>query len=263
MNSLRFSGSAFEETCSARHGGPADHEHVDARVDHGLGELLGALRRQRSGHRDAGLADLAQPLGDQFALHRLGVDLLHPTGGLDPPQLGHLVKQRCRVVVPRPDALEVEHAEPAELAERDRGLRRHHRVHRRGQDRQFEAVGVDLPGDADLLGVARAPRGHDRDVVEAVGAAGALGATDLEFRHGVRLTNGSVARRFVRSTETSNPSPISCANRDHDHQVELAIAVQPSRQGAAQQCADALEGSEDAVRRGEAILRVRGPPRGP
>ena len=60
---------------------------------------------------------------------------------------------------------------PPCLPERDRGRGRHHRVHRRGQDGELEAVGVDLPGDADLLGVAGAPRGHDRDVVEGVGTA--------------------------------------------------------------------------------------------
>ena len=59
MNSLRFSGSACDGDVLGGDGGAADHEHVDAGVDHGLGELLGALRRQRPGHGHAGLADLA------------------------------------------------------------------------------------------------------------------------------------------------------------------------------------------------------------
>ena len=67
------------------------------------------------------------------------------------------------------------------LAEGDRGRGRHDRVHRRGEDRQLEPVGVDLPGDADLFGVARTPRGHDRDVVEGVGTAAALGPADLDL----------------------------------------------------------------------------------
>ena len=45
------------------------------------------------------------------------------------------------------------------------------------------AAGVDLPGGADLLGVAGAPRGHDRDVVEGVRAATALGTADLDLAH--------------------------------------------------------------------------------
>ena len=61
------------------------------------------------------------------------------------------------------------------------GLGRDDAVHRRGQHRQLELVGAELPGDVDVVGVARAPRGHDRDVVEAVGAAALLAASDLYF----------------------------------------------------------------------------------
>ena len=72
----------------------ADHEHVDARVDDGLGELAGALRRQRAGDGDARVADLAEPLGDQLLLDRLGVHLLEPGGGLLAAQPGDLGQQR-------------------------------------------------------------------------------------------------------------------------------------------------------------------------
>ena len=180
MNSLRFSGSACAGDVLGGHRRAADHEHVAAGVDDRLGELLGALRRQRPGDGDAGLAHLLEPGGDQLGLDRLGVDLLQPGGGPRAVELGDLGEQVARVVVPGPEALEVEHAEAAVLAEGDRGLRRHHRVHRRRHDRQLEAVGVDLPGDRDLLGVPRAARGHDREVVERVRAASALGATDLD-----------------------------------------------------------------------------------
>ena len=61
------------------------------------------------------------------------------------------------------------------------------RVHRRGDHRQVEVVGVDLPGDRHLLGVAGAPRGHHRDVVEGVGAATALAAANLDLGHAARL----------------------------------------------------------------------------
>ena len=45
-----------------RDGRAADDEQVDAGVDDGLPELLGALRGQGAGDGDAGVADLAQPL---------------------------------------------------------------------------------------------------------------------------------------------------------------------------------------------------------
>ena len=183
MNSLRFSGSDWLRDVLGGDRRAADDEHVDAGVDDGLDVLLGALRRERAGDGDPGGAHLLEPLGDQLGLDRLGVDLLHPAGGLGAREPGDLLQQAGRVVVPRPEALEVEHAEAAHLAERDRGRRRHHRVHRRGQHRDVEAVGVDLPGGADLLGVARAPRGHDRDVVEGVRAATALGTADLDLGH--------------------------------------------------------------------------------
>ena len=159
MNSLRFSGSAWPETCSAETVVPRITNMSHAGVDDGLRELLGALRGQRAGDGDARVAHLLEPGGDQLGLDRLGVDLLQPRAAARGPSSPATSASRSRrVVVPGPEALEVEHAETAVLAERDRGLRRHHRVHRRRHDRQLEAVGVDLPGDRDLLGVARAAR---------------------------------------------------------------------------------------------------------
>ena len=60
-----------------------------------------------------------------------------------------------------------------------RGARRADPVHRRGHHRQLELIGPELPGDIDVVGVAGAPRGHDRDVVEAVGLPTLLAAPDL------------------------------------------------------------------------------------
>ena len=51
-----------------RHGGATDDEQVDPGVDDGLPQLLGALRGEGTGDGDAGVADLAQPLGDQLGL---------------------------------------------------------------------------------------------------------------------------------------------------------------------------------------------------
>ena len=214
MNSLRLSGSACEETCSALTVVPADHEHVHARVDDGLGELAGALWRQRPGHGDTGVADLAEPLGDQLVTDRLGVHLLEPGGGLLTSEPRDLGQHRGRVLVAGPEPLEVEHAQAAETAQRDRLRRRHHRVHRRGQDGQLEPVGVDLPVDADLLGVAGAPRRHDRHVVEGVRAARPLGPADLDLGHAFAGPRG-VVRRRSEAGEVKNVVGCSRASVSH------------------------------------------------
>jgi len=89
-------------------GGATDDEQVDPGVDDVLPELLGALRAQRAGHRDAGLADLAEPFGDEPGLDLGGVDLLHPGGGdvgVEPDDLG---EQPAGVLVTGPQPLEVE-----------------------------------------------------------------------------------------------------------------------------------------------------------
>src|SRR5690606_41352640 len=88
-----------------------------------------------------------------------------------------LVEQRLRVLVARPQALEVEHAEAAELADADRRGRRDDRVHGSGQERQLETGGVDLPGDRDLLRVPRtAARSEERGVDGGRPAAAAAAA---------------------------------------------------------------------------------------
>ena len=61
------------------------------------------------------------------------------------------------------------------------GRRADDAVHRRGQQRQLEAVRAEGPGDVDVVGIARAPRRHDRDVVEPVGPPALLAASDLYF----------------------------------------------------------------------------------
>ncbi len=118
---------------------------------------------------------------DELGLHGLGVDLLHAGGGLFRRELGDLGEQRLGVLVAGPEPLEVEHPDPAEAADLDGGGRAHDAVHGGGHQGQLEAVGVDLPGDVHVLGVARAPRGHDRDVVEAVGLTPGLADADLDL----------------------------------------------------------------------------------
>ncbi len=166
-----------------RHGGAADHEDVHARVDDCLGELGGALRGERGGGDDARVAHLLEAPADQVRLDRRGVDLLETAGGGLLVQLRDLVEQRLRVLVPGPQAFEVQHAEAAELADADRGLRGDDRVHGGGQEGELEAVRVDLPGDRDLLRVPGTPARDDGDVVERVRPAAALAAPDLDLSH--------------------------------------------------------------------------------
>ena len=93
-----------------RHDRALDHEDVELGFEHVLGVLLDALGRERRARDDAGVLDLTDAATDQLFLDRLGVDLLHPPGGLLVRELGDLLEQHVGVVVARPQALEVEAA---------------------------------------------------------------------------------------------------------------------------------------------------------
>jgi hypothetical protein len=152
------------------HRGAADHEQVDARVDHRLVVLHRALRGKACGHGDPGVADLLDAAADQLFLDRLGVDLLQAAGRRFVVKRRELREQRLRIFVPRPQPLEVEYGEPAEPADRDRRRRADDAVHRGDHQRHLEPIGVDLPGHADLFRVAGAAGRHDADLVQRVRA---------------------------------------------------------------------------------------------
>ena len=144
----------------------------------------GVLRADphRGGH--PGVADARHRGAEQVGIQRRGVQLLQQPdrrrrlglllGGLD--DLGDL---GLDVGVPADQALAVEHTETAEPAQLDRELRRHQRVGGVRDDRDLEPVGVELPGRRHVLRRAGAPRRHDVDVVEFVGAAGGSAHADL------------------------------------------------------------------------------------
>ncbi len=186
----------------------ADDEDVHARVDDGLGELGRALRGERGGGDHARVAHLLDALPDQLLLDGSRVDLLETAGRGVHVEARDLVEQRLRVLVPRPEALEVQHAEAAELADADRGGRGDDRVHGGGQEGQLEAVGVDLPGDRDLLRVPRTAAGDDGDVVEGVRPAAALAAPDLDLSHVCGLSS-AFQRLPVSPTDTTRGPPVS------------------------------------------------------
>ena len=134
-----------------------DHQHVEAGLERELVVLEDALRRQRSGHDDFLLLDFPDPLGDQLRLDRLAVDLLHLPGRQLLRQRGDPLELLLGVLVAREDALEVEDRQAAEPADDAGRLGRDDAVHRGGQHRQLELVGTELPGDVDVVGIARAP----------------------------------------------------------------------------------------------------------
>ncbi len=167
------------------HDGAADHEQVDAGLEHGGIVVLGALRGQRAGDGDARVADLVETLDDELRLDRLGVDLLDARGRLVRRQLRDLVEQRLRIVIAGPQALEVEHAERAHPAQGDGGGRAGHRIHRGADDRHVEFIGVDLPRGGHILRIASTTGGNDGDVVQRVSQTALLAQTDFNFlRHG-------------------------------------------------------------------------------
>jgi len=164
-----------------RDDGPLDDEDVEAGLERDRVVLAHALRCQRGGREHAGRLDLLDALRDQLGLDRLRVELLHELGGLARSRLRDALELLVGIGVARPDALEVEHRQPAQLADRDRDRRRDDAVHRGGEEGEFEQVGPELPADIDILGVARAPARHDRDVIEPVGASRLLAPPYLDL----------------------------------------------------------------------------------
>src|SRR5438270_489620 len=93
------------------------------------------------------------------------------------------VEHALGIVVSGPQTLEIQDGHTTELPDLDRRGRADDAVHGGRHQRQVEAVGVDLPGDVDVLGVARAPAGDDGDVVEAVRPPTRFADPDLDPSH--------------------------------------------------------------------------------
>jgi hypothetical protein len=186
MKSFRSSGSVRVDTCSADTTVP-----WITRMSRPAATANGAYSATRCGceacRRDhAGGLQLGDALPDQIALDRLEVDLLHAASGLVRRKAGDLLEQWVRVGVPGPQPLEVEHSEPAEPADLDGGGRADGRVHGGAEEGEVEGVGIDLPRDVDVVGVARSPARHDGDVVEPPGPAPDLPDPDVDV-HAERL----------------------------------------------------------------------------
>ena len=157
MNSFRLSGSVWARDVLGRDHGALDDEDVEAGLERRLVVLGHLLRSEGAAGDDTLGLDLLHPLGDQLGLDRLGVDLLHDPRGDLLGGRGDLVELLVGVLVAGPDALQVEDAEPTELADQARGPGADHTVHRRREERQLEAIRTQVPGDVDVIGVASPP----------------------------------------------------------------------------------------------------------
>ena len=183
MNSLRLSGSAWPLTCSALTVVPRMTNMSTPASTTALANSL--VRWGLSAPATVTPASricLSRVVISSALIGSAYISCIRRTA-VGPSSSAISASRSRRVVVAGPETLEVEHAEAAVPTERDRGVGRHHGVHGRGHDRELEAVGVDLPGDRDLLGIARTPARDDRDVVEGVGPAPALGTADLDLAH--------------------------------------------------------------------------------
>src|SRR4051794_25764999 len=212
-----------------RHDGALDHEDVEAGVERELVVARDPLRRQRRRDDDPRLLlDLLDPPGDQLGLDRLLVDRLHLARRDLLGELRDALELGVRVLEARPDALEVQYRQAAELADDPCGVGRDHAVHRRGEQRQLEAVRAERPRDVDVVGIAGAPGRHDRDVVESIRAAGLLPATDLDLHHNIL---GSLADektpRGGGVEETARNFAVAAATT-----ARATIAAGPRRNGA-------------------------------
>ena len=202
--------------------GALDDEDVEAGLERGVVVLRHLLRGEGAAGDDAVGLDLLHPLGDQLRLDGLRIDLLHELRG---DRLGgrcDLIQLLVGVLIPGPDALQVEDAEPTELTDQAGGLRADDAVHRRGEERQLETVRTEGPGDVDVVRVARPPRGDDRDVIEAVCPAALLAAADLYF-HWLTLRSfadektprrgaGNAVLAAIRRSFTNAPPRITAVN---------------------------------------------------
>ena len=184
MNSLRLSASPWVVTCSAETIVPWMTSRSTPADEHGRRELQRVLRRDADRRRDPGVSHLLDPGGDQVRLApaRSRPPAAATTGGRRraPASRSRAVDRR-RVLVPGPEPLGVEHAEPA-------GLRRRRS---RSSGLITASDGLVTSGMSNrkasicqavehVVDVAGTPGRDDRDLVEVVAPPGEPVQTDLD-----------------------------------------------------------------------------------
>ena len=119
---LQVQGRAVRRDVLGRDDRPLDDEDVEPRLDCHLVVLAHFLRRQRAAGNGAAGLDFLDPPGDQLRLHRLGVDLLHQPRRFVLGRGGDRLQPLLGVLEARPDPLQVQDPEAAELVGQDGGL---------------------------------------------------------------------------------------------------------------------------------------------
>ena len=170
--------------------GAADHQHVWVRCGYVGQQGLGPGRTH--GHRGhcARILDLGDAGSDQVGIHRGGVCLAQfgrPVAGL---QRGQAFEDAQRVGVAGPQPLDVQHTQAPQAIQLDGHRRTGHPVERRGEDRDVELVGVDLPAHVDVIRVAGPTARQDAQFVQGISPPRLLSHPDIYLCHRVAPISG-------------------------------------------------------------------------
>src|SRR5665213_1129369 len=157
------------------------HEHVSTCLLHDGRAPLRTRRRGGDGAGAAGRLDLLDAQADEAVLHGSCVDLLEEHVDVLRRRLGDVVKDVAGILVARLHAVEVEHGETAEASHLLGEADIDDAVHGRRQERDRERRSVEGEAQINLVGIDGHPSGHQRHLVEAVGAPRHLSPTELDL----------------------------------------------------------------------------------
>jgi hypothetical protein len=140
-------------------------------------------------------------------LDRSLVDLLHEGGRLVLGDPGDLFQLLFGIFEPGPDAFEVEHSEPTELVDQNRGFRADDTIHGGSDQGQVEPVRAKRPADVNVIRVSGPSGRNDGNIVESVSASAFLASADLNFQsmssRALRVKRGRLRAPADVSTETT------------------------------------------------------------
>ena len=209
MNLEQVERLAVARDVLGRHDRALDDEQVELAGDDGREQLVVRCGVTDAAATTPGLADLADPrcrpargrsaprrspASDGWPSRRRA--RRSPRGRSRGPRSGSRGPRGCSTPRPprRPISMAVAGETTPSMAEARSGSSKRKRV--------------DLPGDVDVLGVARAAARHDGDVVEAVGPASGLAQPDLDVSHvqpspsaspvGIDRTEGPTVAPMIR-----------------------------------------------------------------
>src|SRR5487761_1083880 len=152
--------------------GALDDEDVGTGFLSQLGTLRGPGGNRRDGTRDAGSLDRVDPLRDELGFDGLSVDLFEERVDVRFVRLRDSLDDRSGVFVTSVDSVKVQDGDPAELAHGDGKFDVDDAIHggTPDLDRKLEPV-TQRERDVDFVRVESHATGHQRHLVETVGAA--------------------------------------------------------------------------------------------